>query len=78
MLPVIRQIRDRGVAMLMVEHVTQAVMSLCEHTRVLAQGRMIAQGTPAEIAADPKVTEACLGQGAAKRLQGSAAEGAHA
>ncbi len=46
MLPVIRQIRDRGVTILMVEHVMQAVMSLCEHIHVLAQGKMIADGKP--------------------------------
>ncbi len=72
MIPVIRQIRDQGVTILMVEHVMQAVMSLCEDIHVLAQGRIIAQGTPSEIASDPAVIEAYLGQGAAKRLQGSA------
>ncbi|AOO83925.1 ABC transporter ATP-binding protein [Bosea vaviloviae] len=76
MIPVIRQIRDRGITILMVEHVMQAVMSLCEDIHVLAQGRIIAQGTPSEIATNPAVIEAYLGQGAAKRLQGSAGMGA--
>ncbi|POR50052.1 ABC transporter ATP-binding protein [Bosea psychrotolerans] len=75
MIPVIRQIRDQGVTILMVEHVMQAVMSLCEDIHVLAQGRIIAQGTPSEIAGDPAVIEAYLGQGAAKRLQRSAGMG---
>ncbi|SFI44633.1 amino acid/amide ABC transporter ATP-binding protein 1, HAAT family (TC 3.A.1.4.-) [Bosea sp. OK403] len=75
MIPVIRQIRDQGVTILMVEHVMQAVMSLCEDIHVLAQGRIIAQGTPSEIAGNPAVIEAYLGQGAAKRLQGATGMG---
>lgn len=68
MIPVIRQIRDRGATILMVEHVMQAVMSLCDHIYVLAQGRMIAEGAPAAVTSNPAVIEAYLGQGAAKRL----------
>ncbi|GGJ21145.1 ABC transporter ATP-binding protein [Neoroseomonas lacus] len=70
--PVIRAIRDGGVTVLMIEHVMQAVMDLCEAVHVLAQGRIICSGSPAEVVAAPAVVEAYLGHGAAKRLQGAA------
>jgi len=72
MLPVIRAIRERGVTIMMIEHVMQAVMSLAEHIYVLAEGHVIAQGAPAAIVADPRVIEAYLGAGAAARLAGGA------
>jgi branched-chain amino acid transport system ATP-binding protein len=72
MVPVIRAIAARGITIVMIEHVMQAVMSLAEHVFVLAQGRVIAAGTPHEIAADPRVVEAYLGHGAAKRMMGTA------
>jgi branched-chain amino acid transport system ATP-binding protein len=72
MVPVIRGIATRGVTILMIEHVMQAVMSLAEHVLVLAEGRIIAQGTPSEVAADRQVVEAYLGHGAAKRMIGGA------
>ena len=64
--PVIRGIAARGITIMMIEHVMQAVMSLSEHVFVLAEGRIIAQGPPEAVAADPLVIEAYLGQGAAK------------
>jgi branched-chain amino acid transport system ATP-binding protein len=50
----------------------QAVMSLAEHVFVLAEGRVIAEGAPQEIAADPRVVEAYLGHGAAQRMMRNA------
>jgi branched-chain amino acid transport system ATP-binding protein len=71
-IPVIRQIRDSGVTVLMIEHVMQAVMNLCEHVHVLAQGKMIAAGKPSQISSNPAVIEAYLGHGAAARMQAHA------
>jgi branched-chain amino acid transport system ATP-binding protein len=56
--PVIHAIRASGVTILMIEHVMQAVMSLCERVHVIANGRTIAEGTPPEVVADPQVVEA--------------------
>jgi branched-chain amino acid transport system ATP-binding protein len=70
MLPVIRAIRDRGVTIVMIEHVIQAVISLAERVFVLSEGRIIADGPPEAILADQRVVEAYLGRGAAARMIG--------
>jgi branched-chain amino acid transport system ATP-binding protein len=66
--PTIRRLCERGISILMIEHVMQAVMSLSQRVFVLAEGSIIAEGTPAEVAADRAVVEAYLGHGAAKKL----------
>jgi branched-chain amino acid transport system ATP-binding protein len=75
MVPIIRALAERGITILMIEHVMQAVMRLAEHVFVLAQGRIIAEGAPQAVVDDAVVIEAYLGHGAAARL--SAAGGAH-
>jgi branched-chain amino acid transport system ATP-binding protein len=69
--PVIRDLCRRGITILMIEHVMQAVMSLAQHVFVLAEGRIIAEGPPAQIVANPVVVEAYLGRGAAAKLGAS-------
>jgi ABC-type branched-subunit amino acid transport system ATPase component len=65
----VRAIHATGVAILLIEHVMQAVVSLAGRVYVLNNGRIIANGSPAATAADPRVIEAYLGHGAAARLQ---------
>jgi branched-chain amino acid transport system permease protein len=58
---IVRSIRDSGISVIIIEHNMGLVMSLCETVTVLAGGRIIAEGTPARVAATPAVIEAYLG-----------------
>jgi branched-chain amino acid transport system ATP-binding protein len=57
----LHQIADRGVSMVVIEHDMEVVFSLSQHLTVLHQGRVIADGTPAEIRENEEVHEAYLG-----------------
>ena len=58
----IRNIRDRGYGVFMIEHDMRFVMGLCDRIAVLNFGRIIAEGTPDEIRNNPEVIEAYLGK----------------
>jgi branched-chain amino acid transport system ATP-binding protein len=62
MIAVIRRIRERGIAILMIEHVMRAIMSLSDRIVVLNLGRKLAEGSPQAIANDPHVVAAYLGE----------------
>ena len=62
MIDTVRRIRETGVTMVIVEHVMPVIMNLCDRIYVLHHGEKIAEGTPEEIVADKRVTEAYLGE----------------
>jgi ABC-type branched-subunit amino acid transport system ATPase component/branched-subunit amino acid ABC-type transport system permease component len=59
----LRQVRDAGVAILLVDHDMSLVLSLCDHIYVLDFGQLIASGPPEAIRSDPRVAAAYLGTG---------------
>ena len=74
-LDLIRAIADRGVTIIIIEHVMKVVLSVCSRLLVLHHGALISEGTSEEITSDPKVIEAYLGTKYAQRHKELAAHG---
>jgi branched-chain amino acid transport system ATP-binding protein len=61
MIDTVRRIRERGIAILIIEHVMRAIMSLSDRIVVLSTGKKLAEGSPQQVANDPAVIAAYLG-----------------
>lgn len=61
MIAFLKILSRQGIAIVLVEHILEAVMQLADHVIVLASGKIIAEGRPDVVTADPAVIEAYLG-----------------
>ena len=62
LMELIRQIREQGIGVLLIEHNMQVIMDLCKRIIVLDHGSKIAEGSPEEIRSNPQVIQAYLGK----------------
>lgn len=62
LMELIRQLRDQGIGVLLIEHNMQVIMDLCKRIVVLDHGSKIAEGSPEEIRSNPQVIQAYLGK----------------
>jgi branched-chain amino acid transport system ATP-binding protein len=58
----VARIKEKGITIIMIEHVMKAIMNVCDRIMVLHQGRKIAEGTPQEIANSQQVIKVYLGE----------------
>jgi len=60
---VIREIRNRGITIIVVEHIMRVIQGICDRVMVIEYGTQIAEGTPDEVLNNPRVIKAYLGEG---------------
>jgi lipopolysaccharide export system ATP-binding protein len=59
---IIAQLRDRGIGVIITDHNVRETLSICDYAYIIKDGRIIREGSPEEVAADPQVREAYLGE----------------
>ena len=59
---IIEQLKTRGIGVIITDHNVRETLSICDHAYIIKDGRIIREGTPEEIAADPQVREIYLGE----------------
>jgi branched-chain amino acid transport system ATP-binding protein len=70
----VRRIHRSGVALVIVEHIMQVILTLAQRVVVFNQGRVIAQGEPGTVVDDPAVIDAYLGHAHARRARHAGAQ----
>jgi branched-chain amino acid transport system ATP-binding protein len=71
-LELIKQLKSRGLTIIVVEHVMKAILALSDQVHVLHQGKVLTSGDPRTVLSDPRVIEAYLGQRYVQRREGGA------
>jgi branched-chain amino acid transport system ATP-binding protein len=69
-LELIRTLKDRGLTIVVVEHVMKAILAISDQVLVLHQGQVLTAGDPRTVLSDPRVIEAYLGQRYVQRREG--------
>jgi lipopolysaccharide export system ATP-binding protein len=59
---IIEQLKNRGIGVIITDHNVRETLSICDHAYIIKDGRIIREGPPEEIAADPQVREIYLGE----------------
>jgi branched-chain amino acid transport system ATP-binding protein len=70
-LDIVRAIRDSGITVVLIEHVMQVIVGVCDRTVVLHQGRVLVEGPPDRVLKDTRVIEAYLGSRYAQQAAGN-------
>ena len=59
---IIEQLKSRGIGVIITDHNVRETLSICDHAYIIKDGRIIREGSPEEVAADPQVREIYLGE----------------